>query len=199
MKKILPLVLGSLLAMSSIAAQAETYSLRFHSKGLNGTINTGAPGGGSAGPVETPSSGNGGSGGTGGTGGNGGTGTGTGGSGNGSGGQVEVPPVETPPVETLPPVETPAPGYSLSQFSAGMNKTTHTLINNTGEMPSITNCLRTPPGGTAVACTAKDSWPLAWPVGVGLQGVEGDNTYRVYLGNGQVIVWVPQSDSISFQ
>lgn len=196
MKKIISITLGVVLAVSSIGVQAETFALRFYSKGLTGVVDLGTPGSGSSGPADSPSGGGAGeTGGTGGTGGAGGT-EGIGGSGGtgGTGGAGNDTPVVTPPVEVKP-----APGYSASQFTPGIRNTIRTLTNNTGETPTITNCLRTPPGGPATPCTAKDSWPTGWPMGLGLQGIEADNTYRIYLGNGQVVNWLPQSETVSVQ
>lgn len=90
--------------------------------------------------------------------------------------------------------------YTASQFIPGKNASNvDTLTNNTGQTPTITNCLRTPPGGVATACTTQDSWPMAWPMGVGVQGVAPTNTYRVSLANGQTVVWVPETTSVTIQ
>jgi len=36
-------------------------------------------------------------------------------------------------------------------------------------------------------------------VGDGLQGVETTNTYRVYLGNGQTVVWKPDAATVTME
>ena len=92
-----------------------------------------------------------------------------------------------------------APGYAASKFVPSKSGTIDTLVNTTGETITVTNCQRTPPGGTATACTAKDAWPAGWPSGIGMQGVNPSNTYRISLANGQTIVWVPESATVSMQ
>jgi len=186
-KSLLSLGLGALLATASISAHADSFELRFHNKGVLRSPPTSGPGGGS-GPVHVPStdSGNTGSGGQpGGSGGIGGT-EGSGSTGSGGtevGGSVGDSPNPGPGV-------IPA-GYQAADFILGLSGTLNTLMNSSGEPVIITGCQRIPPGGVTTACTTKDSWPMSWPVGVGLQGVFSDNEYQVSLANGQTIVWYP--------
>jgi hypothetical protein len=94
-----------------------------------------------------------------------------------------------------------AAGYSASRFYPMVNSSGVNVLSNEGPgAVTVTDCKRTPAGGgAAVNCTAKDAWPAAWPDAAMIQGVYPTDTYYISLSNGQVVVWQPQSKSVTMQ